>query len=725
MLRNLQYGYLSPRMISSLSQQIQWDRKNSLNSADSVILDFMEEATAAEQTAARSAPQAFKHYISRRRYDEISARQLPLSFYIAGQGQWAFDDAVISEYCIENLCIHLYEFEKEVGSHPVDDSFFRLIMDALGSIDEAARKRTPRLWYDVYSKPERQQKVKQTTLHGIVRPKRRGEPGFNPDEAELAMSIRQDDMLAFKDAHQSGNLPAEIDPKIESGANALVTLMIELHLKNILSFCLEEGIIKVDASVNGFSPLQWSVQMGSWTTAATLLDFGANVSVLFHSTFVEEVITYGSKRSIYILFWVQRVASTYPNICSLQEPIEHIAKFDFNDKRFKTRPTDDEPGSSAVHLAILENAWTTFAALVSLGADIEKACCQSMNPIQWAVGLLRPIFVGALIDAGANPNVRTTDTLETPLHELVQLDTTRWPNRWIYGDSEALRAEEEARKDDQTHADIILELLLRAPNIDKEARDDEGATPFLAACSGGNIRMCQRLASAGANKFARMRDGRSALHLAIEARNSELVEYLCSEWPEMMKMEDGQHRTPLTAAVAASAGEILAVMEAPPPATPSTDIPPLRGMRILGLGQQDFEAVEILFGHCEAADPGSVNKALGEKDSGSGSNAVASQSPEKQRKGIKDKLKRGLGVFRRAHRPTSKTTDLDAHTTTKPRAAPSADSATDAARVSSLLSGLDGYRIRQRIAVGTSLVLDPRTGLASIIIPPNLPQPGS
>ncbi|KAK3986558.1 ankyrin repeat-containing domain protein [Cladorrhinum sp. PSN332] len=652
------------------------DRETISNATDSAILDLIE-AMVADPTEAVSANQYFKDGVSRGLYRDISARETALSSYIAGDVWWMFDEAVVSEYCIENLCIYLYAFEKANGDHPVDDSFSRLIRDAIDSVDEAARKRTPRLWYDVYSKPERVQALRETTIRAVTRPKRRGDPGFDPEEAELVMSIRQDDVLAFKGAHQSGKLPADIDPRIESGANALFMLMIELHLKSILCFCIEEGIVEIDTNINDYTPLQWSVMSGAWTTAATLLDLGANASVLFHNKFVEEVITFGCQRSINILYYVQAVASSYPHICRSQEPIEHIVKFDFNEKRFKTRPTDDEP------------------------SNIEKACCKSMNPLQWAVGLFRPIFVGALIDAGANPNVRTADTLETPLHELAQLDATRWPNKWIYGDSEALRAPEDTRKDDQIHADIILEILLRAPTIDKEARSADGATPFLAACKSGNVRMCRRLASADANPFARMLDGRGALHLAVEARNSELVDYLCREWPEIMKMKDFQHRTPLIATVASSAGEILAVIVVPPQATPSVHTSQLPGFRILGVAQQNFKALEILFGHYEAADPGSVNKALSDKDTGS--NASSPQGSGRH------------GVIRRARLGSNRTKDLDANTT-EPRAAPPLGGTTDASGTASHLSSLDGYRIRQRLTASRSLVLDPLTGLASRII---------
>ncbi|RYC79063.1 hypothetical protein BFJ63_vAg18060 [Fusarium oxysporum f. sp. narcissi] len=712
-------------MRTSLNHQMCRDRETAANATDSAIIDFMKAAVINSTTLGSASP--FSHYgVSRTPYRDISTRSMALSFHIAtGESLWPsdpIDDAVVSEYCTENLCIHLYAFEKENGSHPVDDSFSLLIKDAIGSVDEAARKRIPRLWYDVYSKPERIQALKITTAHAIARPKRRDEPGFNPEEAELAMGIRQDDVLAFKDAHKSGRLLGDIDPTTESGVNALFMLMIELHLKNILCFCLEEGLVDIEASINGFTPLQWSVKKGTWTAAATLLDLGANVSVLFHNTFVEEVITFGSQRSINILYFVQAVASSFPHICHIGESVEHVKDFDFNEKRFKTRPTDREPSSSAIHLAIFENAWTSFAALLSLGADVEKPCCKSMNPLQWAVGLLRPIFVGALIDAGASPNVRTTDSLETPLHELVQLDTTQWPNRWIYGDSQALRAPDDTRRDDQTHADIILELLLRAPTIDKEVRNDKGATPFLAACSAGNVRMCRRLASAEANPLATMPDGRGALHLAVEATDSGLVDYLCREWPEMMKMEDCEHRTPLSAAVDSSASEILAVWLLPPPVTPCAEVSESSAFRILGTAQQDFGALEILFGHYEAADPGSVIKALNGRDVGK--NVSGPQSRDIQVKGLKSPK---ANIVETCATPpvaaTSTAPNIEARHCGRSDSSVSAYVTTGAStETTSLLSSLDGYRIRQCITASSALFLNPCTGLASRIIQDEITQ---
>lgn len=148
-----------------------------------------------------------------------------------------------------------------------------------------------------------------------------------------------------------------------------------------------------------------------------------------------------------------------------------------------------------------------------------------------------------LLDHGANPSARYETT--TVMHRLIHEGTMA--RAYLNGKSQ------------------FLEILLKNPNLDMEAREDGfGMTLLLSACSRGRIfvpptesekpALIQLLLEAGANVRARDNKGRTALHILLAA-NSYLrmhknpdVGRIIAAAPELVHVVDNEGRTPLHAA---------------------------------------------------------------------------------------------------------------------------------------------------------------------------------
>lgn len=89
-----------------------------------------------------------------------------------------------------------------------------------------------------------------------------------------------------------------------------------------------------------------------------------------------------------------------------------------------------------------------------------------------------------------------------------------------------------------------LAMALLRCGVDVNHRDDAAYTPFLAAARYGNAAIARRLAELGADTHATLPDGRTALHLAAQYEQEDVVRYLLSEGHEV-NARDRRDYTPL------------------------------------------------------------------------------------------------------------------------------------------------------------------------------------
>lgn len=95
-----------------------------------------------------------------------------------------------------------------------------------------------------------------------------------------------------------------------------------------------------------------------------------------------------------------------------------------------------------------------------------------------------------------------------------------------------------------TQGRYALAMALLRCGVDVNHRDDAAYTPFLAAARYGNAAVMQRLEELGADPHATLPDGRTALHLAAQYQQTDIVLYLLAQGHEVDAL-DRRNATPL------------------------------------------------------------------------------------------------------------------------------------------------------------------------------------
>jgi len=102
----------------------------------------------------------------------------------------------------------------------------------------------------------------------------------------------------------------------------------------------------------------------------------------------------------------------------------------------------------------------------------------------------------------------------------------------------------------QSNKREACELLLKANKelVLEQRTKEESYTPLLVAAKSGFLELCQLLMTLGANMHARSLHGKTCLHLAVQSRNSQLVEFFSKD-KELLDKEDQFQESPLKTAM--------------------------------------------------------------------------------------------------------------------------------------------------------------------------------
>ncbi|PVH90891.1 hypothetical protein DM02DRAFT_708541 [Periconia macrospinosa] len=461
---------------------------------------------------------------------------------------------VESEVILSGLCLDLYGFEKYSGTHAFNDSFRQLLDKLLDVFSEEVRLRILRLWHSAYRLADVSHAVHWS--RNTLQSQPSSDPQYDPEWNRIAQAIRRDDVRAFEQVFAKKTLPEEISLDTAKGTQNLMLLIIEQHLPNILAYLVEQKAVDLNKSLTiadqPMRPVQLACYQGNLDAVCTLLALGADPCSLLEFGFVKECIESGKMGSMSVLLMIKSRYAGPGSKPALK--YRDIQTFDFNRKEY-----DTELGprtASPILIAIAQNSWSTFAELVSIGVDINAPCFGRFNPLQAAVQFRRPLFVATLLDAGADPTVRTHG--KTPLHHFVEkFHPTDGEIQWLYGDITWVESEEQKAVDADRHDHIILELLLRHPKMNLNARDLTGKTPFAAAMQAGRIAWAEKIMQAGGDPMVRMFDGSSPLHcLALKGMVKE-ARWLLERWPDMVHSEDYSKRTPIHNAMQAGQDEMI------------------------------------------------------------------------------------------------------------------------------------------------------------------------
>ncbi|ERF73123.1 hypothetical protein EPUS_09121 [Endocarpon pusillum Z07020] len=564
---NRVFGELSPTMTAALRRSIVSEMKKSttpiLESALRSLELYSSGYPSTEAPSMRPVLlEEMKSWATRPTDDPetISIRSKVLASMHYGHGQdppTVLNPKAECEVILSGLCLDLYGFEKRSGKHALSDSFRQLLDELVGVFLEEAQLRILRLWHSAYRLAYVAHAIHWSRNILYSRPP--SDPQHDPDWNRIAQAIRRDDVRVFRQLLEKKALPEQISLDTAKGTQNLMLLVIEQHLPNILAYLVEQEAVDLNQPLiicdNLMMPVQLACYQGNLDAAATLLTLGADPCSLFEFGFVKECIDSGKMESISFLLVVKEEYAAPRSKPSLK--YRDIQTFDFSKKEY-----DTEIGprtASPIFIAIAKNSWSTFAELVSIGVDINSPCFGQYNPLQVAVQFRRPLFVAALLDAGADPNVQTIGM--TPLHDFIEgFSTTSGKMKWLYGDITWVDSEEQKAVDAERHDQIILELLLRHPKTNLNARDLTGKTPFAAAMEAGQIAWAEKIIQAGGNPMLTMFDGESPLHiLALRGMGKE-ARWLLERWPDMVHSQDYSKRTPIHNAMEAGRDKMIELL---------------------------------------------------------------------------------------------------------------------------------------------------------------------
>ena len=158
--------------------------------------------------------------------------------------------------------------------------------------------------------------------------------------------------------------------------------------------------------------------------------------------------------------------------------------------------TDAAGRASAAAFAAIRGDIETQTVLVDAGADVN-----ALGGFDWTALMIASVkghtdAVRQLLDRGADPNLRD-----------------------IYGWTPLMRAVYEGR-------DSVAQALLEQPDVDLNARNDQGATALYLAAVQGNERLARALLLAGADPRMADRDGRTPESVAIAAGHADVAKLL-------------------------------------------------------------------------------------------------------------------------------------------------------------------------------------------------------
>lgn len=149
----------------------------------------------------------------------------------------------------------------------------------------------------------------------------------------------------------------------------------------------------------------------------------------------------------------------------------------------------DEAGRTPLHVAARGTSAETVGVLLERHADVNARDNEGKTPLHLARRSVA--VVNLLLNFGADVNAKTPDSLQTPLHLLLDAEDSK-----------------------------IVPLLLDR-GADLNARDNEGRTPLHYAAMTGSPELVRTLVEAGADREARDAEGRTPADLARTAEKED------------------------------------------------------------------------------------------------------------------------------------------------------------------------------------------------------------
>jgi ankyrin repeat protein len=169
----------------------------------------------------------------------------------------------------------------------------------------------------------------------------------------------------------------------------------------------------------------------------------------------------------------------------------------------------DRDGFTALIHAAERNHVPTIQALVAKGADLEASVDGGFGPLSLAIESGKFLAAKALIELGANVNAAAGDDRVTPIMVTA--------SQMAIGEA----AKEIERRQGLRSTDIATALVERGANVN--AVNAHGISALMIAAARGNIPMIGLLLDAGADPTLKSKAGKTAIDIARENLNEDVV----------------------------------------------------------------------------------------------------------------------------------------------------------------------------------------------------------
>ena len=417
-------------------------------------------------------------------------------------------------------------------------NFARRIKDATSILNDESKRRTLTLWYSAYEIHHSGKGVPRFEVRN--RPATQDYPEYK--QAQWLKVLLQDEPFAFEFLLGLESLPSDLQLSHQQGRTNIVRFCAENMLPKNLKHLIAVHNFDIDAKLDsGWTILQETLEQGNHDRAFMLLDCGANAKSMVEKDFVKHIAADGNSSAIDLWASLKRLGEdlVWANnanflLCPhLRESFGLFDEFDMSAQVYESYGT----AASPIYFSILENSWLTFIALLRFGVNLKGPCMSHLNPLQTAIVLVRPLFVATLLETEPSLCDLREPFASSVLHlACLGRHCFKDERKWVYGRDDEIKAPgANPQTDELNHQRITLRLLLRQSSHDVDARDIDGFTPFLLAMLHSNILAADVLHQAGADPTLRTFDGFSAAHLAMLSEDSATIDFVATEWQDLLE----------------------------------------------------------------------------------------------------------------------------------------------------------------------------------------------
>lgn len=335
-----------------------------------------------------------------------------------------------------------------------------------------------------------------------------------------------------------------------------------LNLKDSIDFLGQKGADPNARNADGMSPLGAAVKANARASVAALLKAGASLASrdAMGDTSLHIAVLWSARDCLPDLM----DAGADPNSRNLsgESPLHQATrKRDLESLRFlmgrgASVQARDNRGSTPLFIAARSGATDAAKLLVGSGAEIDARDLAGRTPLAAAVDAGETETARLLVAVGASILAKDSEG-ESPLglaarKSLSLLEALLTPATINSADAEG-RAPLRLLVDFRPSVEVVELALAKGSAVD--ARDKDSRTALHVALGTGNLAVAARLAAAGADLFARSRDGDSPVSLAVALGSDALKALLGGN---RIKTLDALGSSPLHYAAQAGKAEAVA-----------------------------------------------------------------------------------------------------------------------------------------------------------------------